>query len=128
MEPMSPSRPHSDCTYRGGGNQYGVVNFPIRCAQTPSVFHIAGRTFLLPCCTFPAIARSALSFSENGRAFKIALDIEDEIFIAFEMIGGESPVSGLAEVTIVLRRHVGGDEFALDLVYATELLPVRRAA
>jgi hypothetical protein len=77
---------------------------------------------------FSGDRQERLEFLRNGRAFKIALDIEDEIFIAFEMIGGESPVSGLAEVTIVLRRHVGGDEFALDLVYATDLLPVRRAA
>ena len=64
---------------------------------------------------FAGDCEQSLELVRYGRAREIPFYVQDQLFISAQMMRGNRTVRGLAIVTIVLRGHIGSDQFTIAL-------------
>lgn len=95
-----------------GGDEDGVVNLKVGCAFTGAL-NVFGRDAFAALLHLASDLEKGFQLSRDFGVFEVALYRDNESFVAVEVMSGDGSVDGLAIAAIILRRDVGGDEFAL---------------
>jgi hypothetical protein len=100
---------HAKCR----SNQNGVVDFQIGRPLLSRPLDVRGCDILPAQLDLARNGQQSLELGGNGRNLEVLLDVNDQLFVAAEMVRGCGSMAGLAKVAIVPGRNVGGNQLAL---------------
>ena len=96
-----------------GGDEHGVVNLEIRRPERASTCDVCRGHQPAALGRLAGDDQQRLELVGDGRAFRIALDVEHQRLVAAEVVRGDRAMDRLAVAAVVARRHVGRNQLAL---------------
>lgn len=90
------------------------MNLQVSCAFAPCTLNIVGVNSLAIAPHFVSDRQQRFELVRNCRGAGVPFDILNQLFIATEMIGRDRAMDSVSKETVILRRNVRGDQFALS--------------